>query len=141
MDFLPASVTPPAYKLKNIVKRAKLAALTALFGCQHVNTDIPFADQQTCKDCSAVRDYIFSLRWRKEYKDILRDWQDNLLTPEEFAQIFHERLEKANAAFIGEWRREAPFPYRAGPPRTCCNECGHILSASGGAQVATFRLI
>jgi hypothetical protein len=130
-NFAPA-ITPPAQKLKNALKRAKLAALTALFGCQHQNTDLPFDDQQSCKDCGAVRDYIFSLRWRKEYKDVLSQWQDGSLSPEQFAKNFHERLEASNAAFIGEWRNGIPRePAREVAPVRRCVECGWALDHSG----------
>lgn len=135
MEIFAVSVTPPAYSLRNRLKAAKLAVLTALFGCQHPNPTIPFADSQECPDCGMVRDYVFSLTWRNEYRTILSQWQDGQLTCEEFARNFHERLERANAVFIGEWRTPKSLNHAnvlaVEAPISRCLECGRVLFANG----------
>lgn len=135
MKILAAELQPPAYGFKKRLKTAKLAVLTALFGCQHPNPSIPFADSQNCPDCGAVRDYVFSVTWRNEYRDILQQWQDGQLSADQFAVNFHARIEKAKAAFIGEWRMPKGVTLRhvdlglasAGT----CEDCGRTLFVNG----------
>ena len=105
MQNFSAALTPPAYQLKRVVNRARNALLTALFGCQHLNPTIPFADFQYCPDCGAERDFIFDLRWRSEYADLLTRYQEGNLTHADFVRDFHKRLVTAEAAYIGEWRK------------------------------------
>lgn len=102
-------VRAPADSAENRVRKWFSSILARVFitkpACQHPSPSFPIAGTQNCPLCGMWRDYIFSPRWKSEYSLLIDDYSKGNLTRSDFVSRVHDALVRANAVFVGEWRK------------------------------------